>query len=78
MGNKHIFFTLWILLGKFGATFSSEPETATGAEFGEFAHWGARARFSSEINRNRQKQAYENLLVRVGLIAVVACESASL
>lgn len=47
MGNKNIFFTLWILLGKFGAIFSSEPETATGADYGEFAHWGARARFSS-------------------------------
>lgn len=76
MGNKNLFFTLWILLGKFGAIFSSEPETATGAEFGEFADWGARARFSSELNRNSQKQVYENLLVRVGLITVVACESA--
>ncbi|XP_003974174.2 lipoprotein lipase isoform X1 [Takifugu rubripes] len=34
MGIKNIFFfTLWIILGKFCATFASEPDTGTDAEF---------------------------------------------
>lgn len=45
MGNKNIFFfTLWIVLGKFCATFSfdfsSDLETAAGVDFGEFADEG--------------------------------------
>lgn len=37
MGNKSIvFFKLWIILGNVCATFSSDHETVTGADFGEF------------------------------------------
>lgn len=57
MGIKNIiFFTLWIILGNFCATFAFAPDTATGAEFGECADWGGgeggRARFSCEIIKN--------------------------
>lgn len=55
MGNKNvIFFPLWIILGKFWATFSFDLETATGAEFGEFAHAGTHARFAHAINVDMQ------------------------
>lgn len=56
MGNTNIIcFTLWIIFGKFCATFSFDLETATGAEFGEFADEGTHARFANAINVDMQK-----------------------
>lgn len=78
MGTKNIiFFTLWIILGKFCATFSFDLETATGAEFGEFANEGTQARFANAINVDMQKQVRENLSARVYVVTVWACRSAS-
>lgn len=75
MGIKNIsFFTLWIILGKFCATFASEPDTGTDAEFGEFADWGGGgrfSRFSCEIFKNKKKKAS----VRVGLQVCITLET---
>lgn len=69
MGNKNtFFFTLWIILVNFCATFSFDLETATHAEFGEFADEGTRARFAHAIRVDIQKQVREDLW---------ACRSAS-
>lgn len=78
MGNKNIFFfTLWIMLGKFCATFSFDLETATDAEFGEFADEGTHECLVNAINVDMQKQVREILLACVHFVTVGACRSAS-
>lgn len=81
MGNKNvIFFTLWIILGNFCTTFSFDLETATGAEFGEFADEGTHAPFTNPINvdmQKKKKKVRENLSDCVYVVTVWACRSAS-
>lgn len=72
MGNKNIlFFPLWIILGKLCATFSFDLETATGAEFGEFADKGTHAQ-ANAIHVDMQKQVSKNLSACIYIITVWA------
>lgn len=78
MGNKSIIFlTLWITLGNVCATFSFDLETASDAEFGEFADEGTHAHFAIVINVDLHKQVGENFWVPVwGLRICITLESA--
>lgn len=78
MGNKNIiFFTLWITLGNFCATFSFDLETATGADFGEFADEGTHATFTNATNVDMHREVGENLSDCVYVLTAWACRSAS-
>lgn len=82
MGNKNIiFFTLWIILGKFCATFSFDfpfdLETTAGVELGEFAAEGTPAPFTHAIDVDMHRQVGENLSCCVYVLTVWARRSAS-